>query len=99
MRKLFQFRILDEKDKLARLCAQIASFNEEDGAGYGGSDGDVEDRRSHFDEMLKLSGELGECGVAWTFSPNIECITFSYILTLKLQLGDAWLDFGIISRE
>ena len=57
------FRILDEKDKLARLCAQIASFDEDDGAGYGGGadpEGEVEDRRSHFDEMLKLSGELGE---------------------------------------
>ena len=48
---------------MARLCAQIASFGEDDGAGYGGSadpEGDVEDRRGHFDEMLKLSGELGE---------------------------------------
>ena len=59
-----RYRILDEKDKLARLCAQIASFDHEDSGG-GGEDpeGDeAQDRRSHFDEMLKLSGELGEEG-------------------------------------
>ena len=63
MRKLFQFRILDEKDKLARLCAQIASFNEEDGAGYGGSDGDVEGVMA--EDLARASAECAKPGGRW----------------------------------
>jgi hypothetical protein len=52
------YRLLDEKEKLARVAAQIASFEEEKEED---EDGDHEEERTkHFKEMLHLAEEMGE---------------------------------------
>ncbi len=46
------YRMLEENDKLARVCAQIAGFEDQPDVG--------DDRKKHFEELLRVAKKLGK---------------------------------------